>query len=212
METARIILDYLKVLLSWPVLVIAIILFFLLKYKSSVKSILSRLERVKGPVGTEAILRQEALTKNSNSTETMEKQLQKEIAKLEDEKEEFTTFLNNVVIPSMRQLETHLDFERIYSFIYGSQLRLLKHLSELGNRGDSYVNVYSFYQEMLGSYPSGIKISPFSFWVGFPRTHGLIEVSGQEEKSRTFSITGKGIDFLEYIKAQYGRFAFSRSF
>ncbi|MCG8430929.1 MAG: hypothetical protein MJA29_07140 [Candidatus Omnitrophica bacterium] len=53
MEIAKLILDYLKVLLTWPVVFLIVALIFIFKFKEDLKALILRIAKIKLPGGTE---------------------------------------------------------------------------------------------------------------------------------------------------------------
>jgi len=58
MEIAKLVLEYIRVLLSWPVVVLALGLFFLVKFKEPITALIGRIAAIKLPGGGELLLPQ----------------------------------------------------------------------------------------------------------------------------------------------------------
>jgi hypothetical protein len=94
-------------------------------------------------------------------------------------------------------------FERIYSFILGSQIRLLQKLNEM-SPGLTEEEVKSFYQSAATQFPEIYQSFKFEDWRTFLETTcGFI----RNEDDR-YTITPYGFGFLKYIVSQ--RFSFER--
>lgn len=91
-------------------------------------------------------------------------------------------------------------FERAYNLIYGTQISLLEHLSQKGDQGDSYVNLFRFYNEFLSR--SNLTSTQMADYIGFLRDAKFVEQFGSDNDFR-IRISPYGIDFLSYIKGQY---------
>ena len=91
-------------------------------------------------------------------------------------------------------------FERAYNLIYGTQIDLLEYLIEKGTNGESYVNLYKFYQEYINR--SQLHSYQFADYIGFLKNMNFIEMSG-EGTNLVVKINPLGIDFISYIKGQY---------
>lgn len=82
------------------------------------------------------------------------------------------------------------EFERIYRIIFGSQMRLLRHLNMCKSMTKSEVTKF-FKQEKRKISDSNIELE---HWVQFLVSQGLIEY-----KTKEFLITNKGTAFLAYV-------------
>lgn len=95
----------------------------------------------------------------------------------------------------VEQLKKQLEFEKIYSIIFDSQLTLLKHIrvgkskiiNELGGSKDFFYQT----QEMFPIYKSW----NFDEFIGVLLNNKLIT-----QQNYTLDITQKGLDFLRYIE------------
>lgn len=82
------------------------------------------------------------------------------------------------------------EFERIYRIIFGSQMRLLRHLASVKNLTKS--DVMKFFKHEKRECPdSKIELEP---WIRFIISHGLVEYKNNE-----YMITSKGLAFIAYI-------------
>jgi hypothetical protein len=58
MEIAKLVLEYVRVLLSWPVVVLALGVFFLVRFKPQIAALIDRVASIKLPGGSEVLLPQ----------------------------------------------------------------------------------------------------------------------------------------------------------
>jgi hypothetical protein len=100
------------------------------------------------------------------------------------------------VITEFIQTYNAYFFERTYNNIFGSQIRVLEHLLAKGEEGETYVGLYAFYAESW----TGTTLQ-FAQYLGFLKSSNFIRYDGDPIHVR---ITPYGVDFLSYIKAQYG--------
>jgi len=91
-------------------------------------------------------------------------------------------------------------FEKAYNLIYGSQVSLLERLAERRDEGEKYINLVEFYNEFLRR--SNSHATQMADYLGFLKDMNFIEYfqTDGEHKAR---ITPFGLNFLSYIKTQY---------
>lgn len=82
------------------------------------------------------------------------------------------------------------EFERIYRIIFGSQMRLLRHLDSV--KGLTKTDIAKFFKREKREFPdSKIELEP---WVRFVISQGLMECKNDE-----YMITSKGRAFITYV-------------
>ena len=86
-----------------------------------------------------------------------------------------------------------ITFERLYNFIYGSQLNLLQHINTYSNL--SIDELKPFYETAKSKYPDFYETYTFENWLQFLINMELINVNEDE----SYSITWIGRDFLKFI-------------
>ena len=101
----------------------------------------------------------------------------------------------NEVVMEFQSAYNAYFLERTLNAIFGSQLRLLKHLLVKGDEGDSYAALHSFYAEYWDS--TNLE---FAHYLGFLKQSNFIRYEGDPMR---VCITPYGTDFLSYIKSQY---------
>lgn len=90
-------------------------------------------------------------------------------------------------------LNVLLNFERNYSIIFGSQIRMLMHLNS--SIDDTKENLKSFYDYALRKYPLIYQKYSYDEWLDFLYDSGYIV----DAKNSTVRITILGRDFLKFI-------------
>jgi hypothetical protein len=90
------------------------------------------------------------------------------------------------------------QWERVLNLIYGTQIDLLVHLSNLGDAGDKYTNLYRFHAQHQ-SLAKSTKY-PFADYILFLKQTNLIRL---DEPTGSVSITPFGIAFIDHIRAWY---------
>ena len=91
---------------------------------------------------------------------------------------------------------------RIYTLIFGSQLRLLQKLNE-SRQGLTEEEVKSFFEKGASEYPAVYQAYPFESWIAFMESMTL---TTKENDRYTITLYGSG--FLKYLVAQ--RLTFER--
>ena len=88
-----------------------------------------------------------------------------------------------------------LDFERIYSSIWGSQISILNFLNTRISAGRTEIQLYYEVSETL--YPEVFKTYPFEKYIAFLVSQGLVQ-----QDADVYTITLKGRTFLLYLVNQ----------
>lgn len=88
-----------------------------------------------------------------------------------------------------------LDFERIYSSIWGSQISILNFLNTRISAGRTEIQPYYEVGETL--YPEVFKTYPFEKYIAFLVSQGLVQ-----QDAEVYTITLKGRTFLLYLVNQ----------
>ncbi len=191
MQIASIVLEYLRVLLSWPVIAGLVALYFLIQFRDPLSDFLKRM--VRGQIGAVTL---EAARPSEQSKEIK----MTEAPKTQDEIEKYISENPQQVIKEYIRTFNAYWFEKAFNLIYGTQISLLEHLLSKGTDGDAYINLYSFYQEFLNR--SNLTATQFADYVGFLRDAKFVEIETVANDMRG-KITPYGTDFLSYIQVQY---------
>ena len=186
MEAAKIILDYIRVIFNWP-LVILILGF---AFRGAIGDFFKRLVKGRGyGIELEASV---PIEQRKEVKESIPRQPEDAIEKYihdnpKEVKKEYLRAFNGYW------------FERAYNLIYGTQILLLEHLASKSDKGDKYINLTSFYTTFLQKSALNTQMADY---LGFLVDMGFIEHVGQGNNLIT-KITPYGLDFLSYIKTQY---------
>jgi hypothetical protein len=187
MKIEEIVLQYLQVVLSWPLF--AIILIFL--FKKQISDFLNRL--IKGKVGSVSF---EASPTKQEKVIVEDDKKNRGIQIIEDNpKKAYEEFL---------KLYEEYFFERSFNIIYGTQINLLEHLDKKPDKSEKYNFLFiKFYHKHLGTKPKTKK--PYNQYLDFLEINKFIEILNVDQKysERILKITPSGIKFLSYIKTHY---------
>jgi hypothetical protein len=91
-------------------------------------------------------------------------------------------------------------WERALNLIYGSQIEILEHLEARGDRGESYVNLVSFFEEFRRR--GGPAATQMAEYLAFLKNFSFIEYVTQNA-DQLVRITPFGVNFLSYLRAEY---------
>jgi hypothetical protein len=99
-----------------------------------------------------------------------------------------------------KRLLTHLNWERVFNLIYGTQVQLLSFLAGRPSEGATMQELSSFHaqhQKEVGNTSYQLRD-----YLNFLRNFGLVDVEGPSDAMR-FRISQYGLEFLSYIKSAY---------
>jgi hypothetical protein len=179
-------LELLRILLSWPVAVLVLVLYFLRTFKVQLNALLtSRSVKMQGyGVSIELASETQLALPEPNIPKPDEN---RPVAYVREHPAE-------VVAEFIRTYNAYF-FERSYNNIFGSQIRVLEHLLAKGNEGETYIGLHPFYAQ----YWTGTPLQ-FPNYLGFLKNTNFIRYDGDPIQVR---ITPYGTDFLTYIQGQY---------
>lgn len=191
MEIAKLILYYLQILLTWPVIGGIIAIVFLKMFREPLSDFFQRI--VRGQLYGVSI---EASTPSEQQEKVGKEPKVQSATDLE-------TYVQNNPKEAIKEYLKVINwywFERIYNAIYGTQITLLEHLAVKIENGDLYINLFPFYSEFQNR--SKLYNIQMADYLGFLKNMVLIEILniGTDLKVR---ITPRGLDFLSYVKGQY---------
>ncbi len=199
MENSELILEYLKIFLTWPVIGGVLLLIFIFNFKSSIVGIFNRIRSAKvGNVEFEAPLIQKELSDiksdhtlldsnvivNDSNDNSIDEQTYKE-------KYETLLGLYNDI-----QLEFY--FEMLLNILFGTQLRLLQSINNIGDDGIDLDRIYPFYNENLSK-------SKLTNWGvnDFLRILINYNIINKNESTNKYQITPNGTNFLSYVEKNH---------
>lgn len=191
MEITNIILQFLKVLFSWPVITLVLVISFLKLFKGPISSFIRRF--IKGEAYG---------VKIEASSPTEQRKEAEKLPQIQPEYvlEKYIKENPKEVIKDLIDITKKYHFERIFNIIYGTQISLLDYLNTRGDIGDKYINLVTYYNDyILRSKLFSAKIEDY---FGFLSAMRLIEFYG-ERSNLSLRITPLGINFLSHIKIEY---------
>jgi len=183
-------LEYLKVFLSWPVVVLALGLLFLYNFKHQISNFLSRV--------TEGEAYGMKFKANSPQDSALTTDTEHVIP--ENDAIKWVTENPEKAIEEYNRVNNSYKWERAMNFIYGTQIDLLDALSKRGDVGELYVNLAFFldeHQKRIGN--SSYQMADY---LNFLQLLGFVISEGDSNNLR-IKITPYGLSFLSYIKASY---------
>lgn len=183
-------LEYMKVFLSWPVVILVLALFFIHTFEAPIRDFLSRVTdgewygmklKAKEPQGDQEVA---ALSRG-----IPEGDVRQWIVENPDR-----------VIEEYTRAYQSYQWERCMNLIYGTQIDLLTVLNQRGGAGELYTNLGVFHAE----HQKRVNRTdyPMSDYMGFLERFGLVEFRGEGADLR-LCITPFGQGFLSYIQANY---------
>jgi len=190
-EITKLILEYFKVLVSWPVVVLTIAIYFFSRFKEGISDFLQRVEEGEG-YG----IKVKATTPSEQRKEASEIKPAPGL----DEAEKFVAEHPKEAVLEYRKILNGYRWEKAFNIIYGTQLHLLEHLGQKGSSGEKYVNLLPFYNEFVKR--SKLSTTQFADYLGFLRDSQFIMIEGTEN-DLVVKIAPYGVDFLSYVKGQY---------
>jgi len=191
METAKLILEFLKVFTSWPVAMSVLVIYFLCTFRESLSDFFRRFEEGEG-YG----IKVKARTPSDQRREVKDAPSFSDL----DDVEKYVFQNPKEVVLEYRKLLNGFRWERAFNLIYGTQIRLMEFLEQKGSIGEKYVNLLPFYNEFVKR--SKLSATQYADYLGFLRDSQFLEISGPEN-DLVVKITPYGVDFLSYVKGQY---------
>ena len=191
MEVARLVLDFVRVLVSWPVITLILGIYFLHNFKESVNDFFRRFVE-----GEAYGVKVKAATPSDQRKEVKDAQ---QFTNLNDVERHIVENPKAVIV-EYQKLLNGFRWERAFNLIYGTQLKLLEYLEQKGSAGDKYVNLLPFYNEFVRR--SKLSATQYADYLGFLRDSQFIELSGPDN-DLVVKITPYGVDFFSYLKGQY---------
>jgi hypothetical protein len=189
MTVAEILLEYLKVLLNWPVVILCISLLLIYKFRQPFSSFLSRLIKAEA-YGAKV---------EASVPERQQAHVPKEIGSRSEIEQHISKNPGEFIDRYFKLFEAFV-FEKIFNTIYGTQVSLLESLSLKKDEGEKYNNLTEFYQEFLRR--GGTTSYHLRDYLNFLTSYKLIDFHGEGSET-TVKITPSGNNFLSYIKANY---------
>lgn len=181
-DVFKILLDFLKVILSWPTAMLILGILFLLKYSDVIRQFVSNLGiKTELPGGLK-------LDIYSRQQDQVKKVFDLEGTKLQGEDDIET------IKKQLEETRKYWLFDNTFNLIYGSQIRLLEHLSRKASSGDSFQSLYSFFYDSSCKVYPVLRSYPFVNYINFLESRQLVK-----KEDDIYTITKLGIEFLNYI-------------
>jgi hypothetical protein len=214
-------LEYLKVLLSWPPIALVIAIIFITRFRAAINDFLNRLiegnifgqtlkaappHQIPVEVGVaEDRLMQAAAAKSDGGAPTQAQetiQLPPALANDPHAQAAVAYVRNNpaqTVIEYKRILFSY-NSERLFNLIYGTQVALLEFLAFRHDQSTTLPQIAQFHREHQAK--SGQSDYQLRDYVGFLVSYGVVSVEGSPDQ-QVYKISQHGVEFLSYIKASY---------
>jgi len=192
MEVAKLVLQYIQAILTWPVTALILGLIFTYLFRKPISDFIDRITEGEGygvRVKAKGSTGQSIEVKDGPQPPAPQGKL------LEFIKENPEAILENY----MRTYNSYW-FERAYNLIYGSQIDLLEHLYSKADQGEKYTNLTIFYDRFINQ--SKLITTQMADYLNFLQKARFVEYIG-EENNLAIKITPYGINFINYIKGQY---------
>jgi hypothetical protein len=217
----KMLLEYLKVFLSWPPVALLIAMLFVSRFRTAIDDFLKRL--VEGnifgqkftavpppqqkdnanPIEDPLALAAEASAQASTTgTLQTDEQLPPELTNEPFAREAINYARQHPVetVIEYRKLLFNYGAERLFARIYGTQISLLEFLKTKSGTPSSLAELMPFHDEhQRKAEDTSYQIRDY---MNFLINWGVIAASG-EENAHEYRIKDYGIEFLSYIKANY---------
>lgn len=223
-------LEYLKVLFSWPPIALVIAVIFFWRFQTAINGLMGRI--VEGSIlgqtikaappiqspelsGEEDFLSKKAaeaqLQTNVQPNVTAPEPLPPELADDPQAPAAVEWVKNNPVqtVMEYKRIMLNISFERLFNLIYGTQIFLLEFLASRPNESVSLTELGKFYMQYL-SMPGSVAYSQQNY-MNFLVNFGVI-VEAPLPNQQSYRITPHGIQFLSYIKLNYPQGWYQRAF
>lgn len=191
MSTADWILRYLQVLLTWPVVTLALGLLALIWLRRPIADFLSRIRSAEGyGVRVDAVEPAQQLKNVQDADEP--KSPAELVTWLRDHSEAAAT--------EFSRLYNGYWWERALNLIYGSQIEILEHLETQGDTGEKYVNLVPYFEQFLRR--GGSATTQIPDYLAFLQTMNFISYATADGE-QIVKITPFGVNFLSYLRSHY---------
>ncbi len=191
-------------ILVWPIVVLIIAPFFLWVFRKPLSSLILRIKSI-GTVNTfeprpqkeeknkEAV--QELLNVGGGSVilNEIESTIRQEL-KDRDIDTDMNKDTINILIKHLAATQLILDFEQIYSMIFGSQIRLLQKLNQSVNRGIQIEELQSYFEQTQKNFPQPLSTWSLDGYLKFLIGRYLIVAKGN-----SYCLTDKGVEYLSWM-------------
>lgn len=217
----QVLLEYIKVLLSWPPIALVIAILFITRFRGAIDDFLKRVvegnifgqmfkavpppQQTALPGATEDRLAMAAEANpqpNGAQADEGKDQLPPELAGDPLAPAAVAYVRNNPVqtVIEYKRILFAYNAERLFTRIYGTQVALLEFLASRPEAPAPLAMLVQFHEKHQKT--AGSTEYQLRDYVHFLVDFGVIAVAGQENAYQ-YSITQHGVEFLSYIKANY---------
>lgn len=216
----ELLLEYLKVLFSWPPIALVIAIIFVSRFRGAIDDFLNRV--IEGnilgqafkavpprqqPGGTAATedrlaIAAEAHPQPTNVAQQVTEPLPTELANDPLAPAAIAYVKSNPAqtVIEYKRLLFNLNAERLFNRIYGTQIAMLEFLASQADKTASLMRLAQFHEEYLRK--AGSPDYQVRDYVNFLVGYGVVAISGPEH-AQEYKITQHGVEFISYIKANY---------
>ena len=185
------ILEYLKVLLAWPLLTMVVLTVALFSFRAEIRSLINRIRAFEG-FGAKVDASPLADAQGTQSAvapplgKTPLDEVSSDPAKASAE---------------ILKWWSIAKFEGVLNRIFGTQFRMLQVLAHSPTTGETVANLTPFHAEHLQL--AGAIAVPFGSFFAFLTSNMLIRLDGAEGPEQRVFVTQLGADFLKHVIATY---------
>lgn len=184
-------LEYLKVLLSWPVLTGAIALTVIFVFRAELRKLIDRIRKIEGfgtklDTGGSLAESQEAPQAPPTDAEAVLDAVSRDPAKARQE------------ILRWFEIAQH---EHTLNLIFGSQLKLLTALAQNPGGVETMANLSPYYLEHQQL--AGTIAAPLGNFFGFLIQRHLVSLDGDPSADQRVTLTDRGRNFVDHVAKQY---------
>lgn len=183
-------LGFLKVFLSWPVVTLILGLIFIFIFKGQISNLLGRVTE-----GDVYGMKFKASTLQDSASGT-----KLEPVRLSNDQIKWISDNPDKAFEEYTKVFNFYRWERAMNFIYGTQIDLLESLSNKADLGELYVNLGYFHVEHQRR--AGSTAYQMSDYLNFLVQQGFIVSEGVNSNLK-IKISPDGLNFLSYIKSAY---------
>jgi hypothetical protein len=191
-------------ILNWPLAVLIFSLVFALIFRKAIERFIDRVKSVsRDGVSTDSITNDQIQQSKTQVVEDFMRQgdsvLLKEVesaikANLEEKGLDASSDTAKVLIHHLAATQIALEFEQVYSMIFGSQLYLLKNLNELKGSGLDSDSIQKHYENVKTHFSDSFPSWSVGQYMNFLTSRFLV----RQELDR-YHITVRGAEFLLWI-------------
>jgi hypothetical protein len=210
MEWARLALEYLKVLLSTPVIIGIVCIWFICRFAASIRMVLERRDvKVKGPGGIEASFGGQAQAGVAEEVRRVQADTRLTpgagaltvtgaTPEVRVTGEQAPAAMPPEQVQRLQTIARWWMYERLYRAIFRSQIELLFFLARRPNGQARWNELTPFYEQAVPRGPAGAY--PFENYLNYLRITSLVQWATPDSGQDTIvTLTVWGREFLQYL-------------